>query len=158
MIAPCLTEIDISLFDRLRPVFRGSPFVSKLNDDLIPQQQINQTQTQNQNKNGFAFLLESSQIDVRLRFPCTDLRPAHAPNRVPYWKRNILRDSLYLNFREAKISFNTTNKYDILANEIDIFYAENEESEKIHIGNVTKFEETSKKPNQQTQSSDQCPR
>lgn len=59
---------------------------------------------------------------LRFRFPCTDLRPIHTPDRVPWWKRNVLRDSLYINFCQAKL-FYRSSKYEIGANKIDIYYS-----------------------------------
>lgn len=70
------------------------------------------------------------------RFPCTDLRPIHTPDRVPWWKRNVLRDSLYITFHEAKLSYQS-NRYEIVANKIDIYYSvsceRTDKSEATHI-------------------------
>lgn len=65
--------------------------------------------------------------DIRLtpfchRFPCTDLRPIHTPDRVPWWKRNVLRDSLFINFYQVRLSYHTS-KYEIVANKIDVYYS-----------------------------------
>lgn len=61
MIAPCVSEFDISIIDRLSPVFNGSPFNgSKISDGKTGQQKST--------KNGFGFTIESPQIDVRLRY------------------------------------------------------------------------------------------
>lgn len=63
MIAPCVSEFDISIIDRLSPVFNGSPFiVSKISDEK------NSSKKNNSTKNGFGFTLESPQIDFRLRY------------------------------------------------------------------------------------------
>lgn len=62
MIAPCSSEFDISIIDRLSPVFNGSPFYA---GNIV----VDETTTQqNTHKNGFGFTLESSQIDIRLRY------------------------------------------------------------------------------------------
>lgn len=66
------------------------------------------------------------------RFPCTDLRPIHTPDRVPWWKRNVLRDSLYINFYEAKLSYQS-NRYEIVANKIDIYYSVSDSDKEIEI-------------------------
>lgn len=70
-----------------------------------------------------SFVIESSSFDVRLRFPCTDLRPIHTTDRVPWWKRNVLRDSIYVNFCQVKFVYLSPNKYDIVANKIDLYYS-----------------------------------
>lgn len=60
MLAPCVSEFDISMIDRLSPIFNGSPFiVNKISDE--------KTGLENSTKNGFGFTVESPQIDIRLR-------------------------------------------------------------------------------------------
>lgn len=117
MLAPCITELDISMIDRLSPVFNGSPFTSS-NENVM----ADTTAQPTANANLFSIALESASIDLRLRFPCTDLRPIHTPDRVPWWKRNVLRDSLYITFHEAKLSYQS-NRYEIVANKFDIYYS-----------------------------------
>lgn len=118
ILAPCVSELDISIIDRLNAVFHGDPFTD---DQGIYSSDDIDLQKNNQPK--FTFTIEASSIEIRLRFPCTDLRPIHAPDRVPWWKRNVLRDSLYFNFSTAKIIYMSPCKYDIIANKIDIFYS-----------------------------------
>lgn len=62
MLAPCITELDISIIDRLSPVFNGSPFKSD-NENLMSEPSINPTM----HANLFSIALESSSIDLRLR-------------------------------------------------------------------------------------------
>lgn len=62
IIAPCLSEFDISIIDRLSPIFNGSPFTST-NDNVANESSIHQTTPANL----FLFTLESSSIDIRLR-------------------------------------------------------------------------------------------
>lgn len=61
MLAPCLSEFDISIIDRLSPIFNGSPFTST-NDN-----QMNETSCEKTLKNLFSMVLESPSIDIRLR-------------------------------------------------------------------------------------------
>ncbi|XP_031632964.1 autophagy-related protein 2 homolog B [Contarinia nasturtii] len=138
MLAPCSSEFDISIIDRLSPVFNGSPF-STNNDHFMKETTIHQEVQMSQ----FSLTLESPSIDIRLRFPCTDLRPIHTPDRVPWWKRNVLRDSLYIKFGQAKLTYHL-NKYEIVANKIDIYYSENDDEQKIHIGNIITYEQPTK--------------
>lgn len=56
------------------------------------------------------------------RFPATDLRPIHNSDRVPWWKRNVLKDFLTANFTDVKIAFNNSSHYEISADKIDLFY------------------------------------
>lgn len=70
----------------------------------------------------FDIEIKCTPLIVTFRFPCTDLRPIHTPDRVPWWKRNVLRDSLYINFSQAKLSYQLS-KYEIIANKIDIYYS-----------------------------------
>lgn len=147
-LAPCLCEFDISMLDRLSPVFNGSPFTPNIDNH---QNESKSTINQSVQADPFTMTLESSSVDIRLRlvhqcaqasllkfskerkkywlicllsnrFPCTDLRPIHTPDRVPWWKRNVLRDSLYINFCQVKLFYHS-NKYEIIANKIDIYYS-----------------------------------
>lgn len=118
-LAPCLSEVDISIWDRLNAVFNGDPFdmssmqtASAEESDLLRNAQPK-----------MSFMIESSSIDIRLRFPCTDLRPIHTADRVPWWKRNVLRDSIYVNLCQAKFVYLSPSKYEIVANKIDLYYS-----------------------------------
>lgn len=60
IIAPCISEFDISIIDRLSPVLNKSPF--HMNNDSV------KSDIQRNNQiNKFIFTLESSSIDIRLR-------------------------------------------------------------------------------------------
>lgn len=61
-LAPCLCEFDISMLDRLSPVFNGSPFTSNKDHP-----QPDSTLQQSGQSNPFILTLESSSIDIRLR-------------------------------------------------------------------------------------------
>lgn len=52
----------------------------------------------------------------------TDLRPIHNADRVPWWKRNVLRDYFHVNLTEAKLAFNAPSKYEMSADKIDLYY------------------------------------
>lgn len=56
------------------------------------------------------------------RFPVTDLRPIHNSDRVPWWKRNVLKDYFSANFTEAKLTLSNASNYEICAEKIDLFY------------------------------------
>lgn len=123
-LSPCLSEIDISIWDRLNAVFNGDPFD-------VSSKQGGSTDEHNLQRNAqpkVSFVIESSSIDIRLRFPCTDLRPIHTTDRVPWWKRNVLRDSIYVNLCQAKFVYLSPSKYDIVANKIDLYYSVSRES------------------------------
>lgn len=62
MIAPCLCEFDISIIDRLSPVFNGSPF-TVYNDNHIKESSIQQ----DVQANPLTMTIETSSIDIRLR-------------------------------------------------------------------------------------------
>lgn len=62
ILSPCLCEFDISIIDRLSPIFNGSPFTVN-NDNLMNESSIQQ----NVPANPFSLTLESSSIDIRLR-------------------------------------------------------------------------------------------
>lgn len=62
MIAPCLCELDVSIIDRLSPVFNGSPFTVKTDNSTNESSVQQDIQT-----NTLTLTLESSSIDIRLR-------------------------------------------------------------------------------------------
>lgn len=140
-LAPCLTEIDISILDRLNSILNTCPFQST--DNEVPVEEITRKKHSTPKTD---ISIESSSIDVLLRwvssfqiktvirikvdkfnfgltrFPVTDLRPIHNADRVPWWKRNVLRDYFHVNFTEAKLAFNAPSKYEMSADKIDLYY------------------------------------
>lgn len=60
-LAPCLSELDISIIDRLNAVFHGDPFTE---EQGIYTAEENEPQ---RNQPKFTFTMESSSIEVRLR-------------------------------------------------------------------------------------------
>lgn len=155
------------MWDRLNAVFNGDPFDASSKQTAYTDD--NDLQRNAQSK--VSLVIESSSIDIRLRFPCTDLRPIHTADREPWWKRNVLRDSIYANFCQAKFVYSSPSKYDIVANKIDLYYSvsvetvpattnchlnnllkyfifvmqENDDEAKIHIGNCVTLEQPAKK-------------
>uniref|UniRef100_A0A7G3AGM6 Autophagy-related protein 2 n=1 Tax=Lutzomyia longipalpis TaxID=7200 RepID=A0A7G3AGM6_LUTLO len=136
ILAPCNTEIDISIYDRLKAVLDDSPFVHN-NEELS--QKLDYTTRRSskeaQNPSTTATLVVASQCaDVKLRFPIPDLRPLHDPQRVPWWRRNVRPDFLTFRLHGMKITNVATSGYKMEAREIHIFYCENDRAPSIAIG------------------------
>lgn len=135
-IAPCLIELDISLYDRLKVLSESYPF------QLVVAAKVAQTQQQQQQPSTssggrssgikkrstptFNFKLDFEVVDVHLRFPVADLRPVHDPQRVPWWERNVRPDYLMLQFRRARVANIRTDILSVECDELLLFYVESE--------------------------------
>lgn len=132
LVGSFLTEMDISIVDRLSAILNPSPFNKPNKSTGNPQKRETKIEIQ----------FEGSSIDLKLRFPIADLRPIHDPQRVPWWERNVRPDYLLLNFQQIHIHFSPPCKFEIQANEINIFYCETEKTQPIPIGKSVMVEKT----------------
>ncbi|XP_037027616.1 autophagy-related protein 2 homolog B [Bradysia coprophila] len=130
-LAPCTTDIDISIIDRLHTLFDASPFSAP----TVIGSCSNGTKTSKLNVK-----VDCQTLDVRLRFPVADLRPIHDPGRLPWWKRNVRPDFLLFNFIQMRFSFTLPATYIMETNELNLFYCENASSEKIHMARASLVE------------------
>ncbi|XP_058129577.1 autophagy-related protein 2 homolog A [Anopheles ziemanni] len=139
MMAPFLTEFDITMLDRLSSLLYQSPFASYYYANVAsgtavptpdsPSTPAAGTQVRSSKLEPKTELqLESLAVDFRLRFPIPDLRPIHDPQRVPWWRRNIRPDFILLKLERVRtvITLNPHPVYDISANEIKLYYYESE--------------------------------
>lgn len=132
LVGSFLTEMDISIVDRLSAILNPSPF----NKPHKPPTNSQKRETK------IEINFEGTSIDLKLRFPIADLRPIHDPQRVPWWERNVRPDYLLLSFQQILINFSPPCKFEIQANEINIFYCESEKSQPIPIGKSVMVEKT----------------
>ncbi|XP_312964.6 autophagy-related protein 2 homolog A [Anopheles gambiae] len=135
MMAPFLTEFDITILDRLSALLYQSPFASYYHNaggssPAVPSPSSPGTASGRASKLEAKtdLQLESLSVDFRLRFPIPDLRPIHDPQRVPWWRRNVRPDFLLLKLEMVRtgIALSPHPVYDISANEIKLFYYEAE--------------------------------
>lgn len=56
------------------------------------------------------------------RFPITDLRTAYDRDRVPWWQQNVRSDYLLIKLIQTKMSYSPYHRYEIEANEINLYY------------------------------------
>ncbi|XP_050067859.1 autophagy-related protein 2 homolog A [Anopheles maculipalpis] len=135
MMAPFLTEFDITILDRLSSLLYQAPFTSYYHKTASSSPNSSSPNTSTSSGGGRSKLeaktdlqLESLAVDFRLRFPIPDLRPIHDPQRVPWWRRNIRPDFLLLKLELVRtgIALSPHPVYDISANEIKLFYHESE--------------------------------
>lgn len=132
-LAQCNLEFDISIIDRLGALLAPSPYskqkqmISQLDDSEVAaplNTKIN---------------LSCTKLDVNLRFPIVDLKPAHDTHRVPWWKQNIRTDFLLVAFEQLNVKY-CNSQVQLNAAEINIYYCEDKQN-KTHILN-TRFKRT----------------
>ena len=140
-------EFDISIFDRLNAHFT-TPFVSYF-PNAIPVEQffVNELSPNSKKvvESKSEIKINSDCLSLVLRFPVVDLRPIHDPDRAPWWQRNVRPDYLELKFQQFRMHYLSPSIYDILANEINIYYHESFVSPSLHIGKASIYENTSNK-------------
>ncbi|XP_053661405.1 autophagy-related protein 2 homolog A [Anopheles marshallii] len=132
MMAPFLTEFDITILDRLSSLLYQAPFTSYYHNTGSATTAVPSPSSPSSGRSKLEaktdLQLESLAVDFRLRFPIPDLRPIHDPQRVPWWRRNIRPDFLLLKLEQVRtgIALSPHPVYDISANEIKLFYYEAE--------------------------------
>ncbi|XP_013118571.2 autophagy-related protein 2 homolog B [Stomoxys calcitrans] len=132
-LAPCALEFDVSIIDRLGALFAPSPYASKTHTVSAKEAEcsggaLNTT-----------INVSCANLDVNIRFPIIDAKPAHDPERVPWWKQNIRTDYLLLSLEQMNVKY-CNNRVQLSSREINIYYCE-DRSKKIHIVN-TRFKRT----------------
>lgn len=134
-VAPCLIEVDISVYDRLKVLSESYPFQLVVAAKVAQKQQQQQQQPPTTRSHGssrrrstpsFNLKLDFEVVDVHLRFPVADLRPVHDPQRVPWWERNVRPDYLVLQFRRARVANIRTDILSVECDELLLFFVEND--------------------------------
>uniref|UniRef100_A0A6B2EBD1 Autophagy-related protein 2 n=1 Tax=Phlebotomus kandelakii TaxID=1109342 RepID=A0A6B2EBD1_9DIPT len=129
-LACCHTEIDISMYDRLKAVLDDTPF-DGVSSHIVDYRTSAKESTQ---ATTTTLVVTSQCADVKLRFPIPDLRPLHDPQRVPWWRRNVRPDSLTLRLHGLRLTNVATDGYKVEAREIHVFYCENDRAPSIAVG------------------------
>lgn len=132
-LEPCGIELDISLYDRLNSLLNTAPF------SMTPMRSKSDA-SKSSEPSSLEFNVDSSSIDVRLRFPINDSRPLHDENRIPWWKKNIRDEFLLFEMQRFRMQYTFPSVLEVVANEINIFFCENMNANKIHIGRTTLME------------------
>lgn len=130
-LAPCLTEIDISISDRLIALFSASPFYGDTNAHIPPNDVPN-----------IDIKIDSECIDVKLRFPIADLRPRHDPNRIRWWERNVRNDYLLLQLCNTKIGYGLPSSINITSSDVNIYYCDCDSSDRIELAKAISSDKT----------------
>ncbi|CAG9820878.1 unnamed protein product [Phaedon cochleariae] len=137
----CELDFDITIIDRVSALLLSpnlcvvdKPSYNPWTTGTLPQQlsAIARVESRTDLK------ISSLHLDIKLRFPIPDFRPAHDMNRVPWWKRHVRTD--YLSIILTDVLFQSTfqasqafTQYDIQSKGLQIFYFENKESSPLHI-------------------------
>lgn len=136
-LAPFLTEFDITILDRLSSLIYHFPFATYYSKTTPVNSPDSPTSNSRKFEPKTELLLDAPSVDFRLRFPIPDLRPIHDPQRVPWWRRNIRPDFILVKLQQVRVTIGLTPHplYDIVANEIQLFYIESElRGESVNIG------------------------
>lgn len=113
---PFSSEFDVTVIDRLHFLFNNSfnlgPQKVGLNKTSVPT-----------DDSMFQLDVESSMVNVNLRFPILDLRPIEEEiDRKPWWKQDVWPDFLKINFVNFRLKYLTNTQIVISANEINATY------------------------------------
>ncbi|XP_061388779.1 autophagy-related protein 2 homolog B-like [Musca vetustissima] len=127
-LAPCTLEFDVSIIDRLGALFAQTPAKT------CPKATLNDSDAAPSSDNT-VISLNCANLDIHLRFPIVDAKPAHDPERIPWWKQNIRPDFLLLSLEQMHLKY-CQNKINLTSNEINIYYCEDALKEKTHILNT----------------------
>lgn len=114
-LEPCGIELDISLYDRLNSLLNTAPF------SMTPMRSKSDA-SKSSEPSSLEFNVDSSSIDVRLRFPINDSRPLHDENRIPWWKKNIRDEFLLFEMQRFRMQYTFPSVLEVVANEINIFF------------------------------------
>ncbi|XP_076267231.1 autophagy-related 2 isoform X1 [Rhynchophorus ferrugineus] len=133
----CSGEFDLSIIDRIVGLLHCPPIC----DPVKPERNVwtnKQYMSKNNLESTFDLKVNSSMLNLKLRFPIPDFRPAHDMSKVPWWERNVRPDYLSLvlkdaNFHTVFVTNQTTNEYSLECRLLDIYYYETENSAGLHI-------------------------
>lgn len=134
-LSQCNTELDISIYDRLKVLSESYPFQfassgrvkMERQEDVSRETRGNRRRSsKKQSQQSFSLTLNFDRLDVNLRFPVADLRPVHDPQRVPWWERNVRSDYMVVRLRGARVASVKTDIVSIESDELHLFYVENE--------------------------------
>ena len=132
----CVSEIDISMFDRLNTLFRekkkeqpSSSSPNNFSNQACFNQTIRDATQKTETKTDISVCTAS--LSFKLRFPIPDLRPLSDLDRLPWWKKNLRKDIMTVTFQD--LEFVTlfdqchNSSFEIRSEDIHIQFQEKEE-------------------------------
>lgn len=139
-------DFDITIFDRLHTL-SSSPFSSFMSNTSYEQDFVNELDPSSQKivQSKSKIKIQSESLSLVLRFPVVDLRPIHDPDKRPWWQRHVRPDFLVIKFKEFQLNFISPSTYDIIAEEINVFYQESEKAPPLILAKASLHENTSNK-------------
>uniref|UniRef100_A0A1B6D799 Autophagy-related protein 2 n=1 Tax=Clastoptera arizonana TaxID=38151 RepID=A0A1B6D799_9HEMI len=137
----CSIEMDITILDRISTVLNPQVLCSRLknNTQSIPSQ-TGQTLIGNQPLDKKRDLkIISPFINIKIRFPISDLRPIHDMDRPPWWRRRVRKDLLFVHLLDFKLFTSMDSKfntccYEIQSKEVSLLFQEGETDAQILFG------------------------
>ncbi|KAH8378608.1 hypothetical protein KR009_000261 [Drosophila setifemur] len=117
----CTAELDISIYDRLGALFGRSPFAG----DTKPAESYPEDPSQTE------LSVKCQNLRLHLRFPMVDGRPATDPQKIPWWRKNVRRDFLAIEFQGLVIT--ARSQISIVSDELDAFYCDADKQSAVHL-------------------------
>lgn len=141
-LSECLSEVDISLVDRISTLLNKQDVIVRLDD--ISHKRYAQDHIDNQTlfkeiideasskpEMQINLIVKSPCVSLKFYFPIPDLRPLSDMNRVPWWKRNVRKETLIIEADDFHLNgeFGTslTNIYEILSNDVHVLFQEKQD-------------------------------
>lgn len=127
-LAPCLTEFDISILDRISVILYQEPFsLEHLNIQPTPQPVKKSAEPRTDIK------VDCSNFEIKVRFPKADLRPIHDPQRGPWWSRKVHREFLQIQAQQLNLNYTLPSTLTVSANQFDINFYETDTSSRVEL-------------------------
>ncbi|XP_030557492.1 autophagy-related protein 2 homolog B isoform X3 [Drosophila novamexicana] len=117
----CTTELDISIYDRLKALFNVSPFVE---DDNVDEKIM-------ENDNVMDMQIKCKSLKLNLRFPIVDGGLLYNREKIASLKKNIRRDYLSFDFRNILIQ--CKSYICVIVDEIDGYYCDDANEKDIKV-------------------------
>ncbi|KAH8268782.1 hypothetical protein KR018_006644 [Drosophila ironensis] len=117
----CTAELDISIYDRLGGLFGSSPFVVDAGGADSFSEDPSQTEVS----------VKCENLRLHLRFPVVDGRAANDPQKIPWWRKNVRRDFLAVEFLGLAVT--SRSHISIVADGLDAFYCDADKQSAAHL-------------------------
>lgn len=138
-LSKCLTEVDITIVDRICAVLNPQPVCNSKNSPKNDNTFTQQLDSNSEYK--YDIKVNCPVFNLKLRFPIPDFRQPHDMQRLPWWKRNVRPDFLTLQMIDASVISNINSnqnslKYEIQCRLADLNYTD-ESGSVLHIGRIS---------------------
>lgn len=134
-LASCLTELDISIVDRISVILYQMPFNTEhLNLETELDSPVGSRKSQEPKTE---LKVECSNYELKVRFPKADLRPIHDPQRGPWWSRKIHQEFLKIHVYQLNAMYTLPTTLTIAANQFDVDFFESDSAPRIELARTS---------------------